>query len=100
MSSARSEAARLFGTRIRDERQRLAITIEELADLSDVHSASVGRIERGTGNPNLETIIRLATALNIDPSVLVLGMSAEQLPGRWHRVTVADLKRARGESVV
>ncbi|MDO9396206.1 MAG: helix-turn-helix transcriptional regulator [Herbiconiux sp.] len=97
MSSEQSEAARLLGSRIRDERQRFAVNQMELAELAGLHFTNLGKIERGQANPSLHTILRIAGALNVNPAVLVDGMTADMLPDRPHRVTVADLIRAREE---
>lgn len=98
MSSAHSEAARLLGSRIREERQRFAINQMELAELAGLHFTNLGKIERGQANPSLHTILRIAGALNVDPARLVEGMTADMLPDRPHKITVADLIKAREEA--
>jgi transcriptional regulator with XRE-family HTH domain len=95
VSSAHSDAARLLGTRIREERQRFAINQMELAELAGLHFTNLGKIERGQANPSLHTILRIAGALNMNPGRLLDGMTADMLPDRPHKVTVADLIRAR-----
>jgi transcriptional regulator with XRE-family HTH domain len=42
-----------------------------LADAAQLHITLLGGVERGTGNPNYATIVRLATALNLTPGELV-----------------------------
>lgn len=95
MSSIHSDAARLLGSRIREERQRFAINQMELAELAGLHFTNLGKIERGQANPSLHTILRIAGALNVSPAVLLDGMTPDMLPDRPHKVTVADLIRAR-----
>jgi transcriptional regulator with XRE-family HTH domain len=95
VSSAPSDASRLLGSRIREERQRFAINQMELADLAGLHFTNLGKIERGQANPSLHTILRIAGALDLNPAVLLDGMTADMLPDRPHKVTVADLIRAR-----
>ena len=85
----------MLGIRIRDERQRFAISQMELAHLAGIHFTSFGKIERGQANPSLDTILRIASALNLNPAVLVDGLTADMLPDRAHTVTVRDLIRAR-----
>jgi transcriptional regulator with XRE-family HTH domain len=85
----------VLGARIRDERQRFAINQMELADLAGLHFTNLGKIERGQANPSLHTILRIAGALNMNPGALLDGMTADMLPDRPHKVTVADLIRAR-----
>ena len=41
-----SEAAAILGTRIRDIRTRVGITLEDLGALAEMHWTSVGKIER------------------------------------------------------
>ncbi len=95
MSPLDSAAARLLGARIRNERQRFALSQMDLADLASLHFTNLGRIERGQANPNLDTIVRIASALELDPGVLLQGMTADMLPERTHGVTAGDLIRAR-----
>ncbi|MFC4224309.1 helix-turn-helix domain-containing protein [Lysinibacter cavernae] len=95
MSSPRSQAASLVGERIRAERHRHGVSQMELAELASMHFTSLGKIERGEANPSLVTLVRIAAALNVDPAVLVAGLSESDLPSQSHGVTVADLIRAR-----
>lgn len=44
---------------------------ETLAELAECHPSSIGAIERGESSPTLETIGRIATALNVKPSKLL-----------------------------
>lgn len=85
----------MLGARIREERLRFAVSQMELADLASLHFTNLGKIERGQANPSLSTLLRIAGALNVNPAVLVDGLTPEMLPGRVRRVTVADLIRAR-----
>ena len=98
MTTVHSDAARLLGTRIREERQHFSINQMELAELAGLHFTNLGKIERGQANPSLHTILRIATALNMNPGRLLEGMTADLLPDRPHKVTVADLIRAREEA--
>ncbi len=80
MREPKSDAARIFGERVRSNRQRLGISQETLAQLSDVHWTFVGQVERGTRNLSLHNIIKLAAGLDIDPAVLVAGIEASAVP--------------------
>jgi transcriptional regulator with XRE-family HTH domain len=46
-----------------------------LADSAGMHFTFISSIERGERNVSLETIVRLAIALGLDPSELMMGMS-------------------------
>ena len=50
---------------------------EKLAEKAKVHRTYVGSLERGERNVALINIVRLAHALEVDPSELVSGMSPE-----------------------
>jgi transcriptional regulator with XRE-family HTH domain len=54
-----------IGLNIRSLRQRLDITIEELANSADVNASFVGHIERGQSKPTLYTLEKITKALNI-----------------------------------
>ncbi|MEK5141437.1 MULTISPECIES: helix-turn-helix domain-containing protein [Paenibacillus] len=52
-----------LGTRIRQERQRLNLTQERLAERVDLSHAYIGQIERGERSLSLETLVKLANEL-------------------------------------
>ena len=65
-----------FGTRVRRARNNLAtggrpVSQERLAELAGLHRTYIGHVERGEVNIALYNIVRLAHALEIDPSELV-----------------------------
>ena len=66
-----------FGRRVRGVRESYGWSQEGLADRARLHRTYVGTIERGQRNPSLLNIIRLATALKIDPAVLVAGLRSD-----------------------
>jgi len=47
---------------------------ERLAEGTSLHWSALGQIERGARAPGLPTIVKLAAALGVDPSVLVEGL--------------------------
>lgn len=61
------ELARAQGERIRDLRKQRGLTIEDLAQRSGLHFNTVGRIERGVSEANLEQLLSIAMALGIEP---------------------------------
>ncbi|MDF2443510.1 MAG: hypothetical protein JWR01_1713 [Subtercola sp.] len=93
MAEPHSEAARLVGERMRETRQRLGLSQEDVAELAEMHVTNVGKIERGQTNPSLSTIVALAGAMNADPGVWVTGLTPDMIPGRTHKFTAADLIR-------
>ena len=69
---------RAFGERVRARRQAAGLTQEALAHRAGVHRSYVGSLETGGRNPSLETIARLAAALEVDAAELVTGLQAVQ----------------------
>lgn len=60
-----------FGARVREERERLGISQEELANRAGLHRTYVGGVERGERNLGLLNLIRIARALSVPASVLL-----------------------------
>jgi transcriptional regulator with XRE-family HTH domain len=95
MPEPHSEAARVFGDRVRLARQKLALSQESVADLAEMHVTNFGKIERGVANPSLHTIIRIASVLGVDPGALVAGLTRKLLPDQAHALTAAEFIRER-----
>jgi transcriptional regulator with XRE-family HTH domain len=95
MREAKSEAARIFGERVRANRQKLGISQETLAQLSDVHWTFVGQVERGTRNLSLHNIIKLAGGLDVDPAILIQGIPPSAVPQEQREPSAAE--RIRNE---
>ncbi len=55
-----------FGAVLKAWRTRKQLTQEELAERSGLSYKFIGEIERGTGNPTIETVSQLAGALDIE----------------------------------
>ena len=53
------------------ERTKRKLSQEKLAELSDLSKNSLGAIERGTSSPSIDTLDRIASALEIELSELV-----------------------------
>lgn len=56
-----------FGFRLRQIRQNLALSQEELAHLCNLDRSYIGGVERGERNISLVNIHKIAYALNISP---------------------------------
>ena len=65
MEDWRKAAARL-GKRVRELRQLLEISQEELAWQSNLHRTYVSAIEGGRRNPSLGSLVKLATGLECE----------------------------------
>ncbi|MBL0127005.1 MAG: helix-turn-helix transcriptional regulator [Flavobacteriales bacterium] len=60
---------RAFGQAVRSERERQAISQEELADRAGLDRSYVGGVERGERNIGLLNIVKLSEALHVSPGV-------------------------------
>lgn len=60
-----------FGDVIRNRRQALHASQEELADCCGLHRTYISQIERGLKSVSLNVLVRLARALESSPHVLV-----------------------------
>jgi DNA-binding XRE family transcriptional regulator len=67
-------ASKAFGARMRELRAREDFSQDGLAREADIHSTSIGRIERGGREPRLTTILKLAHGLGVEPGELVNGL--------------------------
>lgn len=71
----KSDVKKSFGSSVRAWRGRLGISQEELAERADLHRTYVSDVERGARNLSLESITRLARALDVSvPSLFSSGI--------------------------
>ena len=61
-----------FGQKIRNRREQLGYTQEELAQKVQTSQPYVSRLERGSFNPSMKMIINIASALDISIDYLLL----------------------------
>jgi XRE family transcriptional regulator, regulator of sulfur utilization len=69
--AGRREVARRFGSVLRELRQQRGLTQETLAELADLDRTYPGLLERGLRTPTLTVVLRLANALETEPSRLI-----------------------------
>lgn len=67
--------------------------MDDLSELAEVSLTSVGKIERGAQSPSAETLVRLATALEIDAGSLISGLAAEDFGKSSRHYTARDFIR-------
>ncbi|HTL56806.1 MAG TPA: response regulator [Candidatus Limnocylindrales bacterium] len=83
-----------FGAAVRAHRLRLGLSQETLAERAELHRTYVTDVERGARNLSLESISRLARALDISIGSLFLsstgGESNDQNSGSIHILLVED----------
>lgn len=66
-----------FGMALRDARKKRQLSQLEVASTSGIDRAYVSELERGLGNPSVETMFRLAEAIGASPLELVKQMIDE-----------------------
>lgn len=62
-----------IGQRIRDERKNRSMTQENLAELLDISTEHLSRIETGSYRPSLILIEKISNILDIDEETLMFG---------------------------
>ena len=72
-----SDIAKILGQRIRNYRTSKGLSQEKLAELSGVHPTYIGQIERGEKNATIESIEKIAVALNVSLSQLFEKLGGE-----------------------
>jgi CheY-like chemotaxis protein/DNA-binding XRE family transcriptional regulator len=68
-----------FGAAVKSFRQRLGISQEELAERSGLHRTYVTDVERGARNVTMESITKLARALNVPLAELFAKVEGSEL---------------------
>ena len=68
---SKHEILKELAGKIKLKRQQLGLTQEELAEKSGFHVNYIGGIERATRNLSIESLIRIAKALEISPKDLI-----------------------------
>jgi transcriptional regulator with XRE-family HTH domain len=69
------EASRVLGENLVDSRRRVGLSQEAVADRAGLHRTHVAYIELGTRLPRLDTIVKLAGAVEVQPCKLLEGMT-------------------------
>ncbi len=73
-----SDITKALGQRIRNYRTAGGLSQENLAELSGCHPTYIGQIERGEKNATIESIEKIATALNVSLSRLFEKISVNE----------------------
>jgi transcriptional regulator with XRE-family HTH domain len=68
------EVAVRFGRNLFRCRRRAAMSQEELGNLASLHRTEIGMLENGTRLARVDTLMKLAGALSIDPCELLEGI--------------------------
>lgn len=62
---------RILSESIKQRRKSIGLSQEALADLCGLHRTYIGGVERGERNITLETLVKIASALNAKPHELL-----------------------------
>jgi transcriptional regulator with XRE-family HTH domain len=84
-----------LGERLRELRLAFRITQEELAERAGLSYKFIGEIERGKGNPTVDTMYRLSKALGVDLHELFLTPGRETSPDAIYRFGAHDVQIVR-----
>ena len=77
-----TDFTRRFAERLRSMRAAKGMSQEELADAAGLHRTHVSLIERNHRSVRLETLERLAAALNVQPAELLPELRGRRLAKR------------------
>lgn len=95
------EIAKTVGQRIRYARMEKGWSQEKLAELADCHPAYIGQVERGERNATLESVAKIASALQISLSKLLEKIGEEptdSIPMKCYEL-VASKSKAEQEQL-
>lgn len=93
-----SEIAKAVGQRIRNYRTQLGFSQEKLAELSGCHPTYIGQLERGEKNATIESIEKIAIALDVSLATLFEKLgggvnSAEKIPLQCYELLASKTKK-------
>ena len=71
MRQAYDEARQRLSDNLRKARAKVGLSQEALALHAGINRSYVGQIERGTGNPSLLVLVKLAATLQLDVADLI-----------------------------
>ena len=79
------DVVQLLGVNVRHHRRLRGMTQDQLAVAAGMERSYVSDLERGTRNPSVLALGRLANALGIKPHVLLLISDAVEVPDDYRR---------------
>ena len=85
--------AKLFGENLARQREAAGLSQEEVGVRAEVHRTEVSQLERGLRCPRIDTLVKLAGTLGVEPSALLDGIAwtpATVQPGHFERPDPVD----------
>ena len=77
----------IIGKRIREQRKRYDLTLEELSEIVGIGTVYLGEIERGIKMPSINTFIKIINALDISADILLRDEVAAAKPYILNEIT-------------
>lgn len=88
MSANPNDISIVFAANLVHHRQKLGISQERLAHLAGLHRTHIGLLESALRVPRIDTVIKLAASLLIEPNDLLAGIDwrpcSEVTGGEFH----------------
>lgn len=84
MSATDAENQRRVGANVRAIRDERGWTQEDLAAKAGIHPTALSMVETGARSPKLDTLIRLAFALDVEPGAFFVGLTRPEGPRPRH----------------
>lgn len=69
-----------IGMRLRQEREKLGMSIEEVGFICEISRNHIGQIERGEKTPRIDTAEKIANALNLEIEELFSNIEPDKKP--------------------
>ncbi|HEU4705577.1 MAG TPA: helix-turn-helix transcriptional regulator [Solirubrobacterales bacterium] len=79
------DIAAQFGDNLKYQRRRADISQEELSVRASLHRTEVSQLERGLRIPRIDTVVKLATSLEVPVPNLLTGIDWEPGSTRYGR---------------
>ena len=80
-----------IGQNIKHAREQVGMTLIELAAQTNLGKSTISTIERGEGNPTIDTLWKLAGALGVSYGELISGVNVSPASGAGANEIVAEL---------
>jgi transcriptional regulator with XRE-family HTH domain len=86
MARVASPAAKFVGARIDERRLERGLTQDQLAAAADIDSANLRAYINGRAMPNVHSLVRISSVLEVALSEILDGLTPEDFPerGKWH----------------
>jgi transcriptional regulator with XRE-family HTH domain len=87
-----------FGIILQENRKKLGITQEELADRAKIERTYMSKLEGGRSNPSFSTISKISEGLGMTIAEF-FGQASEKKPATFF-INIGDLKAAKKEHII